>query len=61
MKEAEPGRSILQKKLDAMTDLITTVCRALSSVSVCLDQVGEPGRFPAPKLTDLYRGPSVST
>jgi hypothetical protein len=25
IKEAEAGRSILQKKLDAMTDVITTV------------------------------------
>lgn len=25
IKEAESGRSILQKKLDAMTDIITTV------------------------------------
>jgi calcium-translocating P-type ATPase len=30
MKEAEPGRSILQKKLDAMTDLITTVSMYVS-------------------------------
>ena len=30
-------------------------------VSVYLDQVGEPGRFPSTKLTDVYHGPSVST
>jgi len=36
MKEAEPGRSILQKKLDAMTDLITTVSMYVSIALVVI-------------------------
>jgi calcium-translocating P-type ATPase len=36
MKEAETGRSILQKKLDAMTDLITTVSMYVSILLVII-------------------------
>lgn len=36
MKEAEGGRSILQKKLDAMTDLITTVSMWVSIALVVI-------------------------
>jgi L-cystine uptake protein TcyP (sodium:dicarboxylate symporter family) len=36
MKEAEHGRSILQKKLDAMTDLITSVSRYVSIALVLI-------------------------
>ena len=29
--------------------------------SIWAHQIGEPGLFSAPKLTDLYRRPSMST
>jgi hypothetical protein len=33
--------------------------RLTLSQSIWAHQLGEPGLFPAPKLTDLYRRPSI--
>jgi hypothetical protein len=41
--------------------LATSVRTRSKAQSICSHQLGEPGLFPAPKLTGVYHTPSMST